>query len=529
MSVYSQYRTRETPQRERAREDQVQNSAGGYAFQIDEWDRLMRFLILGSEGGTYYTKARELTVANAKHVQALLRADGLRVVQTALDVSKAGRAPKNDPALFVLAMATSPELADVATRQAAWKALPQIARTGTHLFTFLEIVKGFRGRGRGYQTALQRWYQDKDLERLAYQMVKYRQRGGWSHRDALRLAKPKPRTEGESALFRWATKGDVAESAPALVQAFEEAKTASPARLIQLIRDYSLTREMLPTESLSRIDVWEALLHNMPMTAMIRNLGNMSKVGLLAPMSEASRLVVSRLRDVEWLQKARIHPVSVLVALRTYGAGKGMRGSGTWTVVPQVVDALDGAFYDAFGMLEPSNKRTLLALDVSGSMGFDHARNPAMGNMTARELSAAMAMVTMRTEPTYYTMAFSSTFQHLDITARQRLDDVVRKVSNLNFGSTDCAVPMVWAMKHNVPVDTFVVYTDSETWYGSMHPFQALRKYREKMGIPARLAVVGMTATDFTIADPSDSGMMDVVGFDTAAPQLIADFSRGSL
>jgi 60 kDa SS-A/Ro ribonucleoprotein len=46
------------------------------------------------------------------------------------------------------------------------------------------------------------------------------------------------------------------------------------------------------------------------------------------------------------------------------------------------------------------------------------------------------------------------------------------------------------------------------------------------MGRRAKLVVVGMTATSFTIADPSDAGMLDVVGFDTAAPQVMADFAR---
>ncbi|HEV3051923.1 MAG TPA: hypothetical protein VGX50_16565, partial [Longimicrobium sp.] len=65
-----------------------------------------------------------------------------------------------------------------------------------------------------------------------------------------------------------------------------------------------------------------------------------------------------------------------------------------------------------------------------------------------------------------------------------------------------------------------------ETWAGSIHPAQALRKYRERTGIPAKLVVVGMASNGFTIADPNDAGMLDVVGFDAAAPQLIADFAR---
>ena len=49
------------------------------------------------------------------------------------------------------------------------------------------------------------------------------------------------------------------------------------------------------------------------------------------------------------------------------------------------------------------------------------------------------------------------------------------------------------------------------------------------MGIPARLIVVGMTATNFTIADPEDPGTLDVVGFDTATPRLISDFAAGRI
>lgn len=105
---------------------------------------------------------------------------------------------------------------------------------------------------------------------------------------------------------------------------------------------------------------------------------------------------------------------------------------------------------------------------------------------------------------------------------------MVRAVDGLPFGGTDCALPMLWATENKVKVDTFVVYTDNETWAGAIHPFQALRDYRNKMGRDAKLIVVGMTATKLTIADPDDAGMMDVVGFDTAAPQVMADFARGS-
>ncbi len=85
---------------------------------------------------------------------------------------------------------------------------------------------------------------------------------------------------------------------------------------------------------------------------------------------------------------------------------------------------------------------------------------------------------------------------------------------------------MVHALANGWEVDTFVVYTDNETWAGTIHPVQALQRYRQEAGIPAKLIVVGMTATGFSIADPSDAGMLDVVGFDASAPAVMADFSK---
>src|SRR6185503_17181035 len=117
----------------------------------------------------------------------------------------------------------------------------------------------------------------------------------------------------------------------------------------------------------------------------------------------------------------------------------------------------------------------------------------------------------------------------LAISPRQRLDDVVQSISNLPFGGTDCALPMVEALKHRWEVDAFVVFTDSETWAGDIHPVQALREYRERMGISAKLVVVAMASNGFSIADPDDAGMLDVVGFDTATPGVLAEFiAQGS-
>jgi 60 kDa SS-A/Ro ribonucleoprotein len=103
---------------------------------------------------------------------------------------------------------------------------------------------------------------------------------------------------------------------------------------------------------------------------------------------------------------------------------------------------------------------------------------------------------------------------------------VSKIISAVPMGATDCALPMIHAREQRLPVDVFVIYTDNETWFGATHPYKALQQYRETTGIPAKLVVAGLTATQFSIADPNDAGSLDVVGFDAAAPAVLADFAR---
>ena len=535
MSYLKQHGTRRVPQWA-PREGQVPNSAGGHAWAIDAWARLRRFLILGSEGGSYYASEWTLTRENAQAVEACIREDGMRAVAEMVRVSREARAPKNDPALY--ALATAAGVGDIDTRRAALEALPQVARTGTHLFQFVLYVEGFRGWGRSLRRAVGRWYAAQPVEGLAYQAVKYRQRAGVTHRDLLRLAHP-ARTVGagnpaldvsdeHARLFEWIVRGGETDGLPSLVEGFARAQEAATAReSAALVREYRLPREALQPEHLTSAEVWSALLEGMPATALIRNLATMTRVGVVAPGSDGTATVVAQLGDAERIRRARVHPIAVLAALRTYASGRGVRGRGEWDPVREVVDALDAAFYSAFEAVEPTGKRLLLALDVSGSMGMGCVAG--VPGLSPRDASAALALVTAATEERYEIVGFMDRLKPLPISPRQRLDDAVKAVSGLPFGATDCALPMLYAQARKREIDTFVIYTDSETWAGAVHPIQALRDYRHATGIDARLVVVGMVSNGFSIADPADPGMLDVVGFDTATPQLVSDFARGAL
>lgn len=540
MDVLSTINTRRTAQSDKADPRQVKNTAGGYTFTVDDKARLHRFLTLGTDGGTYYASAKDMTRDNAEVVFRAAANDPVELVRHVVEVSAAGRAPKNNPALFALAIAAASD--DDAGRAAALAALPQVARTGTHLFLFAGYVEQFRGWGRGLRKAVGSWYSDKPADKLAYQALKYRQRDGWTHRDLLRLSHPVADTSTKGALFDYICRGlpderpEWASELPPIVHGFETVQHAGTAdEVLIALSDYPmLTWEMLPDHALTNADVWRALIANgMPQTALMRQLPRLTRLGVL--QGDVGRTVAAQLQDAEQLKRGRVHPVNVLVAQRTYASGVSSRGESTWHPVSMVTDALDAAFYNAYGAIEPANKRTLLALDISGSMSAAVSGLP----LSCREAAAALAMVTAATEPDHRIVGFTGTndgwrvtgtsLTELDISPRRRLDDVCRYTSQLPMGRTDCGLPMVWAMQNNVEVDTFHIYTDNETWVGPVHPHQALREYREKMGIDARLVVVAMIATNFTIADPTDPGQLDVSGFDSVVPNLLADFSRGDL
>lgn len=505
---------------------QVANSGGGFAYAVDDWSRLSRFLILGSEGGSYYATERKLTAENCEAVKRCIAVDGQRVVQEVVAVSDAGRAPKNDPAILALALCL--KTGNEHTRRCAQNAVSLVCRTGTHLMHLAEFVNALGGWGRGTKRAFAQWYQEKPASDLGYQLVKYQARDGWSNRDIMRLAHPKAPTVDHATLFAWACGKDVDQTLlPPIVQAYHELKAVPTVpHAVTAIREVNLPREAIPTELLKEPAVWEAMLPKMGLTQLIRNLATMTRIGLLTGSSDAASLVCTRITDGEQLRKSRVHPIAVLSALKTYQSGHSVKGTNTWVPVRKVVDALDAAFYASFGNVEPTGKRIELALDVSGSMqGGEVAGVPGL---TPQMASVAMTMVTLAVEPKATTAAFSTRYvRDLDISPRRRLDDNIKAVTGFPFNGTDCSLPMLMAMKEQKDVDAFVVYTDSETNHGQIHPSAALKEYRKRGNKPqAKLAVVAMVANQFSIADPNDAGMLDVVGFDTATPNILGEFIR---
>ncbi len=525
-------------------EDQSVNNAGGYVFEVSDWQRLERFLILGTEGGTYYSSEPELTYENSATLLRCIAKDEQEVLRILHSFSVEGRTPRQNVTLFSLAMLAAHGSNDVGFRNTMVASFRSVVRTGYQLFIFCRYLKSQRGFSRFHRRLISQWYTAADPSWLAYQIAKYQSREGWSHKDVILLSRPKTENPVINKLIRYAIgKWDEKSPLPAVLAGMESIKPeeTKPLRVAAVVRESGLTHEMVPSYAKAFPAVWEALADKMPLGALFRNLGNLSHKEVLAP-SKIKRIaeVAGRLSDEAAIKKARVHPVQVLSAIKVYGQGRGVRGSLTWAVDAKICGALEDAFDKSFKSIEPTGKRFLVALDVSGSMSAPVAGLPGI---SCAEGSAAMALSFVYTEENVSVVSFScggrreygwmhrnvanpnDGLEPMPLHRRTSFTQAMEEASRRNFGGTDCALPMRYATKHEIPVDVFVVLTDSETWHGTIHPSQALEEYRNKFNKNAKLVVVAMTANKFSIADPKDPGMLDVVGFDANVPKIIQSFA----
>jgi 60 kDa SS-A/Ro ribonucleoprotein len=533
------------PQNKPENELQVRNNAGGFTFKVSPQARLERFLILGTDGGTYYVSEQDLTKQNMDWLiqNVTLAGDGgLSILETVVEVSESGRAYRNSPAIFVLAILF--KYAPPILKAHLIEALPKVCRTATHLFEFANYISMMKAWGRAKRAAVASWYEDKTADEIAYQAVKYRQRNGWTHQGVFRMSHPilgqnndKQRVGnfivGKPMSANLDGGGDI-------IDAFLELQAAKTVtQVLEILEEYrGVPWEAIPTQFLKEPEVWKKLFHNGQLNgqALVRNVTRMARIGAFNDMIFA-REYANKLVDPAMIARTRLHPINFLNAYIVYSDGQVQRpkfgslswyGHGRkkdWTTTGIVLDALNTGFYEAFKYVQPSEKRTMLALDVSGSM-----TQFSMGlDLTCAQMAGAMAMSIARSEPYYDIMGFATQFRALNISPSMSLKQVGDEMFSHTMGGTDVAQPMLWAASNKREVDTFVVLTDNETWAGNVHPHVALQQYREKMGIDAKLVVAAFASTGFTIADPRDRGMLDIVGSDASVPRLISEFSQGRI
>lgn len=320
--------------------------------------------------------------------------------------------------------------------------------------------------------------------------------------------------------------------------------------LIELIYKHKLTREQIPTWGLADKEVLSALLMNknktrisMPLTALLRNLGNLTSHGVIDINDDTTlQLIINHLLHPDTIKFSKIHPVSVLTAWFTYRNGNGNRGHNTWYPETDVVKTLEKMFYLSFKNVEPTGKRICFLIDCSGSM----CSASLCEGVTCAESAALLAMIFARSETSNETspdhsfylftskkIGYGGGYGNTGLTdvsdvidADADFNKVLNACQRSDWGMTDISMGILEALKYKRKYDAFVVITDNDVNSG-IKPSEAMKQYRSGMKMPnTKLAVVATQGTDYTIADPNDPLMMDMVGFDSHGPKILQDFIR---
>ena len=201
------------------------------------------------------------------------------------------------------------------------------------------------------------------------------------------------------------------------------------------------------------------LARGLPYPAMLQKLGTLTALGVIAPQSEACSLVVARVSDRRRIQSAKMHPLALLDALIAYRQGHSSRGKVAWSPVPDVIDALDEAFYIAFENVQPSGTRVYLALDAGDSCR--DASCHGMQSLAVAVGAAVMAMAFARTERRVVIEAFHERSWRIEIGAQDRLERACQAIAHESKDS-DASLPFKSALRRGLKIDAFVVITDQQ-------------------------------------------------------------------
>lgn len=492
------------------RPEMVKNNAGGYVFKISGKEQLERFLLLGSCDSTFYVESEQLTIDNAKTIIDFIKTNGHDTVDIVIDYVVNERAPRIDPAIFVLALCCA--MGDPVTKSVAYRAIATVCKTSTHLFKFLGNVKDLRGWSSGLRKGVANWYKSKTVDQLAYQITKYRQREGYSHRDALLLSHTKATTSEMNDLFKYAAgKSTEAECSHELVKRFGLAKTAKDAELLKLV-DQGLSWEMIPTSELNNPTVLTGLLNYMPIHALIRNLSRFAWTGLTNNYGSVTETIVSRLKE------GKEHPIMVINAILAYRRGRSDHSDKTWVPNKSIILALNDMYVSNVASLTPSNKKILVACDTSGSMQQQYVNGMAM---SPGQVAQVLAVTMLKYEPNCKMINFDTDVRPPSYDKDSKIGDVVN--ARINGGGTNCAAPVKNALENKDFYDAIIILTDNETWAGNSHQINVVKEYRNRINKNCKIIEVAMVANPSSCLPADDMNSIRVVGFDSKVIDLISE------
>ena len=530
--------------------DMIKNPDGAFVFKIDDMAFLDRFLIMGAATGSI---GRNVKIAkeSAKLAIDMIAKDPFKVITRVYELNAGRRVFTKEPSLLVLALAMCHMYnTNIESRRLASNTAAEICNTPYDISRLAEFYKEVAGnKGFMLTQCIQRWFSIRNPAKVAYQGVKYRSRNGWTPGDLLRVSHPKPEDEPMSLAMAYLTspkseRGRIAAGAFDIFRDFEAAMSSTNVKEVMAVleRNPQITWEMIPTNFLNEFAVWNLLVDNIPMTALVRNLSRFAANGFFKN-NTFKKKVLDKLESKEYVTRGGMHPFKVYLARYTFARGRG--ASSTWTPDRDVAAALDEAFKFSFDNLKPINGRFLIGIDSSASMTWDSSRILGGEGPVAREFASVLAYILARannfnvdvggftarasvlrsygTASGRYAKLYNEEgFTLLDLEWKN-MHHISNEIQKITAGSTNCGAPVLHALRTKEAYDGIIIITDNDINMGD-HPVPLMAKYRSQIKPGAKMVVITTQVCNYSVADPRDPLMLDVVGVDASGPEIVLDF-----
>lgn len=432
------------------------NREGYPAFERTLEEQYLQTLMTNTLGHTYYASSGELLIEARDLHDAMLKKDPEFAAKAMVFARNKGLMRLQPIWGLVKLSAVDKDLFK--------KVFDKVILIPSDLQDFFTILKG-EGRGEGGR-AIKR-QAAKFLENVSeYWAIKYNGRGrGYSLGDIVRTVHPRPKSYKQNAIFAYLVGKDYDESLVPQIAAFEKLKrTTNVYEQVYLIEQGRLPWEVVTGVVKPTREIWEAILHQMPIFALLRNLNTFSRAGILNDNREYIESVFS---DVDRIKKSKIMPFSFLKAYKQVEKG--------W-VKNMLADAVEIALENVPQI--PGN--TAVFLDVSSSMMGDYIEIGSVFGIALYKKAGGNGV--------FWT--FNTSVQEPIISLGGRtLDQAARIIA---CGGTDTSAPIKKLREDGIEVDNIIMITDEQQNTGSPFYWQ-LKKYREEINPDVKTFIIDVS------------------------------------
>jgi len=500
------------------------NAAGGVAYTSSSKEALARYAATGCLSNTYYVKAEDHLdndIALAKECESEY------IAKLAIFARKEGHM-KDMPALLMAILASRGDNGRAALRSA----FPVAIDNGRMVRNFVQIMRsgklGRKSLGTGPRNLVRGFFERNAPNWLFRQLAVGQEPSG---ADIIKMVHPKPASPEHESLFGYMIGNGSSDkrtkawkNLPPLVHQFEEWKAdrskEPPAVPFQLLTAQPLTAEQ-----------WVTIFRNGQWHFIRMNLNTAIRRGALKADPGLADFIADRLRDEDVIRKARVMPYQLLAAYKHVSSD----------IPRKIVDALHDALEIAVDNVPVVEGRTLVVVDVSGSMscpvtGYGSSK---ASKVRCVDVAALFSAAILRKNREAMVLPVD-TQVHSDFKPEPRntVMTEAERLAGYGGGGTALGVAFEHANRRKMKVDHVVIISDQESWAdhaylagwgsratgtGLMNEWESLRSRNPGAKLVAINIVPGQTS-QLTEGHPE---ILHVAGWNDSVFKVTASFLAG--